>query len=89
MKQSEYAMTKFEKWLLKRIFRRIVIQSSMHRRNITEVYRLLHKAASKQFNEDNKPTLDGFLYECFDDAHIEQSEVDAINAKKQHALEHV
>jgi uridine kinase len=60
-------LTKLQKWLLRRIARRVVIQGS-HKRRIIEFYSILIEAAREEFVEDNKPTLDGFLEECHSEA---------------------
>lgn len=54
----------FEKFIIERALARIVIQGPLHKRNITEFYRMVARAARTQFSEDNKPTLDEFLSEC-------------------------
>lgn len=59
-------LSKFEKWILHRIFKRAVIQSCSHKCNITEIYAIMHDECELQFKEDNTPTLDSFLHECFD-----------------------
>ena len=60
-----YPLSKLQIWLLKKIFTKSVVQGFDHKNNITNIYRLLYKAAQDQFTEDNKPTLDHFLNECF------------------------
>lgn len=37
-----------------------------HEDRIIALYRMIYEAAKEQFNEDNKPTLDSFLLECFE-----------------------
>jgi hypothetical protein len=59
-----YCITYFQKRLLRWIAKKIVIQSHCHKDNIIAYYEILVEAARKQFNEDNKPTLDCFLVEC-------------------------
>jgi len=59
-----YKMTRFERWMLKRITKRIVIQSHEHRNNIIEYYDIMYDAAKKEFYEDNYTTLNCFLEEC-------------------------
>ena len=54
----------FEKFIIERALRKIVIQGNSHHLRITEFYRMMTRAARIQFNEDNKPTLDQFLVEC-------------------------
>lgn len=60
-------MNKFERWFLKRLCRKIVTQGE-HRRRITEHYKILMEAAREQFTEENKPGLDSFMLECFEEA---------------------
>ena len=57
-----------EKWLLRRLCSRLVIQGPQHKRNITEYYKAMAEAARKEFSEDNKITLDSFLAECHQDS---------------------
>lgn len=57
----------FEQWMLERILRKIVRQTYDHKSNITNLYRLIYRRAGVVFYEDNKPTLDGFLDECYED----------------------
>lgn len=61
----DYRMSWFERWVLRRIFKRLVLQSPQHENNITKVYELMREACEKEFTEDNCPTLDAFLMECF------------------------
>lgn len=60
-----YEMTSKERRNLKKIAKRIVIQSDRHSDNITEYYRIIAEAARLQFYEDNDTTLDAFLLEQF------------------------
>ena len=62
--ERAYAMNWFERWVLKRIANRLVIQSEYHKRNIIEYYKIIIKSSTKRFHEDNKPTLESFLEEC-------------------------
>ena len=62
---NEYAMTTKERKKLKKIAKRIVIQSYRHTDNITEYYAIMVQAAREEFSEDNDITLDDFLGECF------------------------
>ena len=61
-------MTRFQKWILNRISRDLVIQGPEHQARITEYYEIMHRAARKEFVEDNRSTLDNFLRECHTDA---------------------
>lgn len=58
-------MTKIERWLLKRIFSKAVIQGG-HQERITEIYRLLREVAVDNYPEDNQPTIDDALRESFE-----------------------
>lgn len=67
-------MSKFQKWMLRKIASKVVIQGEHHPR-IIEFYRIFIDEARKQFNEDNKITLDSFLEECFKEALDESLQV--------------
>lgn len=58
-------ITKFQKLLLRKICKKIVRQGCYPENNIVEYYRIMLEAAEKEFTEDNIPTLQGFLANCF------------------------
>jgi hypothetical protein len=58
-------MTNLERRRLKRICKRIVVQGYDHKDNVTEYYRMMQEAVESEFTEDNKPTLNGFLDDCY------------------------
>ncbi len=58
-------MTRFERCMLKRIAKRLVVQGPDHKHNICEYYNIMAKAADLEFTEDNRPTLNAFLRSCF------------------------
>lgn len=60
-----YEMTGKEKRSLRKIARRLTIQSEYHAENITEYYKIMKKAARESFYEDNEATLHDFLLEQF------------------------
>lgn len=53
---------------LRMICRKLVKQGRYHRDNIQKYYQIMYEVAQAEFTEDNKPTLDAFLQECFDEA---------------------
>lgn len=59
-------LTKFQIWLLKRIFKSAVVQGYHHTSNIATIYSLLRQAACDEFTEDNEVTIDDFLRENFE-----------------------
>ena len=59
-------MTRFEKWFIKRVIEREVMQGYDHDKKITNLYRMINHACRTEFCEDNKPTLDSFLTEQFE-----------------------
>jgi hypothetical protein len=61
-------MNKLEKWILQKIFRKLMKQSCWHRLNIISIYCVLRQVAGKEFREDNYSTINFFLRECFDQA---------------------
>jgi len=58
-------ISKFQKWLLKWICKKLVIQGPDHQNNIIEYYGIMFEASEDRFTEDNMPTLQGFLADCF------------------------
>lgn len=63
-----YKITKFQAWILNKIFRFIVRQSWDHENNIKTVFILIRKAVEDEFTEDNDPTLDSFMLNCFENS---------------------
>jgi len=57
-------MNWLERWLLKRLVRRLVLQGPSHQGYIIEYYKTIIDAARLEFSEDNEPTLLDFLEEC-------------------------
>jgi hypothetical protein len=53
---------------LQKIATKTVIQGFDHKRKITEFYATLNRAARLEFTEDNRPTLEAFLSECFEES---------------------
>lgn len=66
--KSKYKVSWFERWMLKRIAKRITTQSPWHEANISYYFWVIERAARDEFNEDNDPTLNDFLDECHDRA---------------------
>lgn len=61
-------MTWLERWMLKRIAKRIVGQIPHHNSNIVEYYKIIEDAAREEFTEDNRYTLNCLLDDCFEAA---------------------
>lgn len=70
-------INRFERWMLKGILRKIVRQEVRHKQNITGLYEAIYQEARRTFYEDNKPTLDSFLDECY-----QAGKVDAVKPFK-------
>lgn len=58
-------MTKFEKWLINQILKKEIRQSSVHAKNISNLYSMIREACENEFTEDNIVTLNSFLEERF------------------------
>jgi prophage antirepressor-like protein len=58
-------MSKFQKWVLRKIFADILKQGSQHQHNAATVYMLLREAWFNEFYEDNQATGDAALREAF------------------------
>lgn len=63
-------MNWFEKWFLKRVFKKQVQQGVFHHSNIMELYSMIGEAAKTEFREDNNATLKYFLTDCFNKAFL-------------------
>lgn len=60
----KYKISTIQVMLLTWITKKIVVQSYQHKSNIIQYYKILIDSARDWFAEDNKPTLDAFLFEC-------------------------
>jgi len=58
------SMTRFQRFLLRRICRFLVRQGWHHKRNIIEYYSIMREAVLQEFTEDNKATHEDFMTEC-------------------------
>ena len=56
----------FEKWLLKRTFKKVVKQGFYHDIHITNLYNMIREATHNEFTEDNTITLDSNLKHWFE-----------------------
>ena len=69
---DEHLITSFERWMLKRIARRIVIQSPVHEKNIIEYISIMKRCMMQEFNEDSVPELNSFFNDCVEKATHDQ-----------------
>ncbi len=58
-------LDKKDRRALQTICQKLVKQGHLHKARITAYYKIMREAAEKEFKEDNKPTLEAFLQECF------------------------
>ena len=58
-------MNIFERWFLKKVFRKQVVQGYDHDKKIMELYTMIREAVENEFTEDNKLTRDDYLTEWF------------------------
>jgi hypothetical protein len=61
-------VNRFEKWFVERVIANEVKQDWDHTKKITGLYKMINGACQREFYEDNKPTLNGFLRERFEEA---------------------
>jgi len=61
-------MNCIEKWLLKRIFRKQVIQGYDHDKRIGNLFLLIRQACKDEFTEDNDATITASLTDWFNAA---------------------
>lgn len=71
-------MTKFELWFFKRIAKQEVRQGYQHAGRISEMYQIIRDAARAEFTEDNDPTLNSFLRDCFEN-HLDGGKCEPVN----------
>ena len=64
-------MNSFDKWLLKGILRRTIIQGPDHHKWIRELYFMIRDACKNEFYEDNEVTMDDYLNEWFQQTQYE------------------
>jgi len=64
-------ISKFQIWVLRYIFKRIVRQGWFHTTNIEKVFKLVMEATKEEFTEDSGRSLYAFLREQFDYAAFE------------------
>ena len=61
-------ITRFQKKILSWIAKKIVTQGFYHQSNIVDYFSIIKSAAENEFTEDNQPTLNGFLDDCYNKA---------------------
>jgi hypothetical protein len=61
-------MTRLERWLIKRIIRKEVVQGYDHPARIAALFGLVIEAARDEFTEDNHATSRAYLSEWFEHA---------------------
>ena len=58
-------LTKAQTRRFRKLVRKAIVQGHYHEENIIEFYHIIHEEAQRQFNEDNRATLDHFLNMCW------------------------
>jgi len=53
-------------YILRWICKKLIIQGRFHDAIVTALYQIIREAAAEEFTEDNVPTLNGFLEDCFE-----------------------
>ena len=61
-------LTWFERWILKRIARKLIPQGFYSKGKITHYYQIMADVAREHYREDNDSTLHDFLAECHENA---------------------
>lgn len=68
-------MTRIERWFLRRLLKREVMQNYDHDKKIEALYAEIHKACREEFTEDPAPVLDAFLRERFESTQYERRDL--------------
>ncbi len=58
-------MSPFTLWLFRKLVRDNITQGPHHQSNLEQMYRIIQEEAQREFYEDNAPTLNGFLDDCY------------------------
>ena len=81
-------MNWFERWILKRIFRKMVTQGAFHQRRIEYLYKMIREACEDEFTEETEPSLDAFLFECFETSNAHSLHLNAIKKTENTKVRH-
>jgi len=63
---TQSRISKFDKWILKLLFKKYVKQDHYHEYRIIKMYKMIREASRNEFIEDSDTSLNSFLKECFD-----------------------
>ena len=63
-----YKMNKLQKWILRLIFKDIIVQSHEHKNNLIRTFQILYEEMDIQFSEDTYFSHEEFLKECLHEA---------------------
>ena len=58
-------MNRLERWFLRYLLRKEITQG-YQKYSVTELYQMIRGVVREKFTEDNEPTTDAFLRECFE-----------------------
>jgi hypothetical protein len=56
----KHYLTKLDRWLLRRIFKRIFTQGPNHAENLRQVHMMIFESLQDEFTEDSHPSLYSF-----------------------------
>ena len=59
-------MTRFRRWLLRKIFKSMIIQGYDHHLNAAKIFSVVREVWEEEFTEDNSYTTDAALREAFE-----------------------
>lgn len=65
-------MNQFERWFLRRLLRKLIIQGPTHQDNIIDLFKEIRFACEKEFTEDNRFTMDHNLTEWFEQSLVRE-----------------
>ena len=72
-------MTKFQRFMLTRITKQLVVQGPAHENNIVEMYKIIRQAIADEFNEDSPIGQDHYTWEQFEKAQLFPAIKDGVN----------
>ena len=80
-------MTKLQRIILKYIAKQLVVQSYTHMFNVIQYYDIIKEAAQDAFTENNRPTTNAFLTDCFNTSLNDDSKELHLNIPEKECFE--
>jgi hypothetical protein len=73
IKMSNNNISKVDRIILNKLFKKLIVQGQYHQGNVEELYKMIREVCDFEFTEDNSATLDVFTKECFEKSLVEDN----------------